>query len=336
MPFSFQTQGYEDMELSTQVVLAEALRRGVSIEILDRKENFIRLTRDGHTELVKDATRTSKDSYITSLVLGNKSVSKILLEEVGIRVPKGAAYDTRQAALLGMDLFVGRKIVVKPKTTNFGIGIGILEPEFAPVDYEKAVGDAFEHDRSIVVEEFLEGIECRFLVVAGKCVAVLHRVPANVVGDGQSSVQDLVAIKNQDPRRGVGHITPLEKIQLSEAELGVLSKQGLTPSSVPAEGQRIFLRENSNISTGGDSLDYTHKVHDQYLRIAERAAEAASAHICGVDVILENPNEEPTSENHGIIEINFNPVLYFHDFPYEGENHHVENAVLDLLGFPSL
>lgn len=336
MTLSFQTAGYEDMELSTQVLLAEALRRGVKVEVLDRKENFLRLSRGTHTELVKDATRTSKDSYVTSLALGNKVVSKILLDEAGIRVPKGADFDTPQAAHEAVKIFLGKKIVVKPKTTNFGIGISILNADFSERAFEQAVNMAFEHDQSILVEEFLEGKECRFLVVGTKCVAVLHRVPANVVGDGSSTVEALIDRKNQDPRRGQGHRTPLEKIQVTSVELAVLLKQNLSLGSVPTQGQLVYLRENSNISTGGDSIDYTDKVNEGYLRIAERAASAASAAICGVDLILQDPSAEPTVSNHGIIEINFNPVLYFHDFPFEGENRHVENAVLDLLGFPAL
>ncbi len=336
-PFlDFNLPGYEDLELSTQVVLAEALRRGVKVEVLDRSENFLRLSRGDHTELVKDATRTSKDSYVTSLALGNKEVSKILLDEAGIRVPKGGSYATLENALKDFSLYQGRKVVVKPKTTNFGIGIAILESDFNETTFETALRSAFSHDKSVLVEEFLEGIECRFLVINGACVAVLHRVPANVMGDGIRSIQGLVELKNQDPRRGVGHVTPLEKIQMGEAETVVLSKQGLSFASVPAEGQVVFLRENSNISTGGDSLDYTGKVHKNYLRIAERSAQAAEAKICGVDLILQAPNEPATPKNHGVIEINFNPVLYFHDFPFEGSNHHVEKAVLDLLGFPEL
>lgn len=329
----FQTPGYEDMELSTQMVIAEALQRGLTVEILDRKENFIRLSKKDHIEYVKDATRTSKDSYITSFVLGNKLVSKQILHEAGIRVPVGKSYETKESAVADYAPFSKRKCVIKPKNTNFGIGISILESPFALQTFIAAVETAFAEDNSILIEEFIQGIECRFLVIQGKTVAVLHRVPANVKGDGTHTIQELVAIKNQHPFRGEGYKTPLEKIVLGETELQMLSAQKRTPTTIPAQDEIIYLRKNSNISTGGDSLDYTDRVHPAYKQIAEKAAAAASAQICGIDLILSDPNAAPLPQNHAIIELNYNPVLYFHDFPMEGENHHVEKAVLDLLDF---
>ena len=107
----------------------------------------------------------------------------------------------------------------------------------------------------------------------------------------------------------------------------------MAPKNIPQAGQTIFLRHNSNISTGGDSLDFTDKVHPEYKKMAQKATQAIGASICGLDIILSHPEKAPTSKNHAIIELNYNPVLYFHDFPYEGKNRQVEKYVLDVLGF---
>ncbi len=323
------------MELSTQIIIAEALKRGVEVEVLDQHSQFIRLKKGKHVEYVESATKTSRDTYITSVILGNKIVTKIFLTEHGLSVPKGKHYENYHDALSGSESFIGKgkSIVVKPNTTNYGIGITILHRDFDEAELARAVTTAFGHDVSILVEEFMPGIECRFLVIDGKCVAVLQRIPANVVGDGAHTIQQLVNEKNDSPIRGKGHKTPLENIELNEEEIEVLREQKLTPESVLKEGHQVFLRWNSNISTGGDSIDFTDVVDEGYKRIAEKAAKAVDARICGVDIIGSDFEKKPTSSNYAIIELNYNPVLYFHNFPYEGENRDVGKYVLDLLNF---
>jgi glutamate--cysteine ligase len=335
MALPFQTPGYENLELSTQVVIAEALKRGVKVEVLDAEKQMIRLTKGDHVEYVESATKTSRDSYVTSVILGNKLVTKILLKEQGLCVPEGGHYDNYHDALADAGKFVdkGEAYVVKPKTTNYGIGVSVLIKGFTDADFVHALTIAFSHDSSVLVEKFIPGIECRFLVIDGKCVAVLQRMPANVTGDGTSTVRELVNEKNDNELRGKGHKTPLEIIELEEVEVEMLRVQKLSLESVLDKGHQIFLRRNSNISTGGDSLDYTDIVHEGYKRLAEEAAAVAGAKICGVDIISGAFEKAPDKNECAIIELNYNPVLYFHDFPFEGENRHVERHVLDLLGF---
>ncbi len=331
MKTDFQTKGYEDLELSTQVIIKEAIFRGIEVEVLDRKENFIRLTKEQKVEYIRQATETSVDSYVTALLMGNKGVTKKVLSEAGIRVPKGKVYDSRKKAFHDYPL-ISKKQVVKPKTTNYGIGISIVEANDKAM-FSDALTEAFKHDSSVIVEEFLKGKEYRFLVIGDQVAAVLHRVPANVTGNGTQSIKELVEIKNKDTRRGKGYITPLEKIELGNVELEVLQSRGFDEDSVPEKGKVVFLRKNSNISTGGDSIDFTDEVHEAYKKIAVQAAKIAGAKICGVDMLIQDVRECPAENNYGIIELNFNPVLYFHDFPFEGENREVEKYVLDLLEF---
>jgi len=333
MTHSFQLPGYEHLELSTQLIIREAFSRELKVEVLDEADQLIRISGDGRTEYIQEATRTSADSYITGFLLGNKWVGKRILKEAGVAVPEGKLYSIEAAALADFPHFQEGQWVVKPKTTNFGVGITLLSENVIEDDFRVAVARAFSEDETIIIERFVPGIECRFLVIGDECVAVLHRVPANVVGDGQHTISQLVEIKNTDPRRGTGYRTPLEKIALGDVELAELASQGLTLDSVPEHNQQIFLRRNSNISTGGDSIDYTDKVHPDYKAIAVKAAHAVGSNICGVDIILSDFSSSPSPTNHGVIELNYNPVLYFHDYPFEGENRHTARYVLDLLGF---
>jgi glutamate--cysteine ligase len=127
---------------------------------------------------------------------------------------------------------------------------------------------------AILIEEFIDGREFRFFVIGDEVVGILHRVPANVTGNGIQSIQELVQIKNQDPLRGKGYRTPLEKIQLGEAEAIFLRSQRKNFDYIPVPGEIVFLRENSNISTGGDSIDFTDDIPDSYKQIAIKAASA--------------------------------------------------------------
>ncbi|HLP03455.1 MAG TPA: hypothetical protein VK163_15620, partial [Opitutaceae bacterium] len=160
----------------------------------------------------------------------------------------------------------------------------------------------------------------------------LHRVPANVVGDGRRTIRELVAAKNEHPFRGEGYVKPLEKIVLGETELAFLAAAGLDPEMVPEARRTVFLRKNSNISTGGDSIDWTEAMPAVYHRLAERAAAALGAQIAGVDMIVSDPGDARAEAAYSIIELNFNPALHIHDFPETGENRRVERHVLDLLG----
>jgi len=180
--------GLEEMELSTQLLLKAAVRRGIRFEIVDRDDNFIVLTQGDRREYVKQATKTSLDSYSTVLVMENKVVTKEVLRRQGIRVPDGEEFRNLQDALQGYGNYKSRKIVVKPKSTNFGLGITIFTEAFTAGDYEQALAIAFEHDGAVLIEEFVPGKEYRFLVMGDEATGILHRVPANVTGDGVHTI----------------------------------------------------------------------------------------------------------------------------------------------------
>ncbi len=330
---NFSLKGYEDLELSTQILLKAAIKRGVKFEILDRKENFISLTKNNKTEYVVQATKTSLDSYSTVLIMENKLVTKKILERKNIRVPNGSYYTEKSEALSELYKYLNKKIVVKPNSTNFGLGITILPNNFTTQDFQTAIDFAFREDNTILIEEFIEGKEYRVFVLGDKVVGILNRVPANVLGNGIDPIRTLVKEKNKDLLRGTGYKKPLQKIQLGEAEETFLSTQNLDFEYIPKDGETIYLRENSNISTGGDSIDYTDDILDEYKEIAINSAKAAKATICGVDIMIKNINELPNNDNHGIIEINFNPAIHIHCFPYKGKNRKLGEKILDALGF---
>lgn len=327
----FKLKGYEDLELSTQILILDGMKHGIEYEMLDRRDNFISLKKGEHIEYVKQATKTSKDAYITALIMENKLVTKKVLEKNNIKVPKGGYYENIEDALGDYYKYKGNQIVVKPKSTNFGIGITIFKGDFTKEEYNRAVEIGFENDNEILIEEFIKGKEYRFLVINDEVCGILHRVPANVVGDGKSTIRELVEEKNKNPLRGKGYKTPLEKISLGEAEEMFLRESNKDFDYVPLENETVYLRENSNISTGGDSIDFTDDIDDSYKEIAIKAARSVNAKITGVDMMISDIKEKASSNNYGIIEINFNPAIHIHSYPYKGLNRKVAEKVLKLL-----
>ncbi|MBT2765880.1 bifunctional glutamate--cysteine ligase GshA/glutathione synthetase GshB [Paenibacillus sp. ISL-20] len=327
----YRFAGYEDLELSTQLLLKAAVKRGIRFKWMDRDENFVLLSKGTHQEYVKQATKTSLDSYSTVLIMENKVVTKEVLKQHGIRVPSGEAFQSLDEAMSTYETYRGTPIVIKPKSTNFGLGITIFNQDYSREDMKKAFEIAFSHDQTVLLEEFMTGKEYRFLVMGDQVVGVLHRVPANVVGDGIHTIEQLVHEKNTDPLRGKGYKTPLEKIQLGEAEEMFLKNHAMGWNDIPQLGEVIYLRENSNISTGGDSIDFTDEMPNSYKELAIQSAKAAGATICGVDIMIDSLEEEATDTNYSIIEINFNPAIHIHCYPYIGKNRKANEKILDLL-----
>ncbi|MCF7806405.1 MAG: hypothetical protein K9M07_00670 [Simkaniaceae bacterium] len=321
--------GYEGLEKSTQAVIREALKQNIHVEVLDAVENFIRLTKGSHQEVIKEATKTRLDHYISPLIMENKIISKQLLNEANLFTPKGASFTSFEEALRAYPSFEKIKIVVKPNTTNFGIAVYFIEPH-SRGEYEMALQSAFQHGSRVIVEEYFSGEEYRFLVIGEEVVGIIKRVPANVVGNGIDTIKNLVEKKNKDPR---SYKDAKTAIYLSEIELYYLSLQQLSPKSVPKEGEQIFLRHNSNVSTGGDSIDMTDEMHPQFRTIALQAARAGQAQICGVDIMIVNNQKPPSPTNYRIIEINHNPALLVHEFPIRGQPRNTAKPLLKLLGF---
>lgn len=334
----YALSAFDNMELSTQALLFDAIQKGLKIEILDERDQFISLQFGDHLEYVKNGNMTSHDSYISPLIMENKVVTKKVLAKAGFNVPQSIEFTDVKSAVENFPLFEKRAVVIKPKSTNFGLGISIFQQGVTNrEDFAKAVEIAFREDKEIMVEDYLQGTEYRFFVLGDQTLAVLLRVPANVIGDGVHTVAELVSAKNDHPLRGDGSRTPLKKIALGDIEQLQLKEQGLTVDSIPAKDQLVQLRANSNISTGGDSIDMTDEMHASYKEIAVGISKAMGAAVCGVDLIIPDLKKpaEPSLRSWGVIEANFNPMMMMHIFPFSGQSRRLTMNVIKML-FPEL
>ena len=324
---------HERMGPSTQSIVDAAVARGIP---------FKRLTAGSLVQLgwgskarKFQAAEVDQTSSVAEAIAQDKDLTKRLLHAAGVPVPLGRpVVDVQDAWAVAQEVRLadGWPVVVKPQDGNQGKGVTVnitTRPQL-----EAAYATALAYGSQVMVERFLPGHDFRLLVVGNQLVAAARRDPPQVLGDGVHSVAQLVEQVNQDPRRGSGHGTALTKIRLDDIALGRLASEGLTPDSIPAQGQRVVLRNNANLSTGGSATDVTDDVHPT---IAARAIEAAASiglHICGVDVIAESMLKPLEAQGGGIVEVNAAPGLRMHLAPSFGKARNVGQPMVDLL-FPA-
>ncbi len=272
------------------------------------------------------AAEIDATSAIAEAIAQDKQLTKKLLAAAGVPVPHGREVDSAEdawAAALEIDL----PVVVKPKDGNQGKGVtvNITSRDQLLAAYHTAS----EFSSKILVEKFLSGHDFRLLVVGDKLVAAARRDAPHVVGDGTLSVRELVHRVNSDPRRGSGHATSLTKIRFDDIALACLAGQGLETDSVPANGQRVLLRRNANLSTGGSATDVTDDVHPEVAARAVAAAQMIGLDICGVDMMTDSIHHTLEERGGGVVEVNAAPGLRMHVSPSFGKGRPVGEAVIN-------
>lgn len=313
------------LELSTKILVNEARKLNYKVEILSEADNAIRISNNTKQQIVIQATKTNADNYANILIMENKYLTKLLLAEQNIKVPVGIKLNKKDDYDLTQCL--NEQVVIKPLNTNFGLGISIFKNNDHTIeDLQYAVNRAFEYDQDIIIEQYQHGEEYRFLIIDDECLSIINRKPANVVGDGKSTIEQLIAIKNENPLRGENYAKPLEKIKVDDDVLNNLQLQSKSLNSVLEVDEYVYLRTMSNVSQGGESHEVSHLIADNYKQIAIKAAASIGVKICGVDMIIDQ-----ATGNYNIIELNFNPAIHMHMYPEFGQGYNVANKILQLL-----
>ncbi|HEX5788285.1 MAG TPA: cyanophycin synthetase [Woeseiaceae bacterium] len=276
------------------------------------------------------ATTTGNTSNIAVELAGDKEETNAILRDLGLPVPQQMLVRSAEQAVRAAER-IGYPVVLKPLNGNHGRGVSINLK--SPEEVELGFGKALEHGRAVVVESFIEGFDHRLVVIDGKLVAAAKRVPGHVVGDGQHTIEQLVEIVNQDPRRGVGHEKVLTRIEFDHQADRLLAKLGYDRKTVPSPGEIVYLRSTANLSTGGTAIDVTDSIHPDNRQMAVRAVNAIGLDIGGVDFLTRDITESYRDAGGGICEINAGPGFRMHVAPSEGKPRDVGGAVLDML-FP--
>ncbi len=294
--------------------------------------NHYSLVQFGHGRYQQriQATTTGGTSNIAVELAGDKEETNGILRDLGLPVPQQQLVRSASDAVRAAER-IGYPVVVKPLSGNHGRGVSInlRTGDEVRVGFDKAR----EHGRTVIVESYLEGFDHRLLVINGELVAAAKRVPGHVVGDDKHTIEELVDIVNEDPRRGVGHEKVLTRLEFDHQAERLLAKKGYDHKTVPGKDEVVYLRSTANLSTGGTAIDVTDVMHPDNREMAIRAIKAIGLDIGGVDFLTRDISESYRDTGGGICEVNAGPGFRMHVAPSEGQPRDVAGPVIDML-FP--
>ncbi|TRV09960.1 MAG: cyanophycin synthetase [Microcystis wesenbergii Mw_MB_S_20031200_S109] len=316
---------------STETIVKEAQARNIPWLLLSARA-MVQLGYGVHQKRIQ-ATLSSFSGILAVELACDKEGTKTILKDGGIPVPRGTVIQYLDELSAAIEEVGGFPIVIKPLDGNHGRGISIDVKNQQEAEEAYDLASAASKTRSVIVERYYKGSDHRILVINGKVAAVAERIPAHVVGDGRSTIEELIDITNQDPNRGDGHANVLTKITIDKTALNVLGKQGYELTSILAHGEIAYLRATANLSTGGIAVDRTDEIHPENVWIAQRVAKLIGLDIAGIDVVTEDIRK-PLKEVDGVIvEVNAAPGFRMHVAPSRGLPRNIAAPVIDML-FP--
>ncbi|MCZ8027408.1 MAG: cyanophycin synthetase [Microcystis sp. LE19-10.1B] len=316
---------------STETIVKEAQARNIPWLLLSARA-MVQLGYGVHQKRIQ-ATLSSFSGILAVELACDKEGTKTILKDGGIPVPRGTVIQYLDELSAAIEEVGGFPIVIKPLDGNHGRGISIDIKNQQEAEEAYDLASAASKTRSVIVERYYKGSDHRILVINGKVAAVAERIPAHVVGDGRSTVEELIEITNQDPNRGDGHANVLTKITIDKTALNVLEKQGYELTSILPQGAIAYLRATANLSTGGIAVDRTDEIHPENVWIAQRVAKLIGLDIAGIDVVTDDIRK-PLKEVDGVIvEVNAAPGFRMHVAPSRGLPRNIAAPVIDML-FP--
>ena len=318
----------EGLGPSTSSIIKEAEARGIPWIRLN-KYSLCQLGYGANQKRIQ-ATVTSETSKIGVEIACDKEETKDLLEQAEVPIPKGDIIRTERGLKEAVD-YVGFPLVIKPVNGNHGRGIttNINSLDEALIGFKEAK----EVSRLVIVEKYITGEDHRLLVINNKLVAAAKRTPAHVIGDGKSTIQELVDEVNKDERRGYGHEKVLTEIDINSLTLEILKEMDMTTESVPKKGEMVKLKSTANLSTGGTAEDITELIHPYNVFMAERISKIIGLDICGIDIMAEDLTKPLNKSGGAVLEVNAGPGFRMHLQPTSGLPRNVGGHVVDML-FP--
>ncbi len=322
--------------LSTHLIVAEAKRRGIKAKKLITKGEYslsslVEFVWEGQVEYMV-GQRISESDSVAYWIQKNKYYTKLFFKRAGVSVSPGEVFKASDTAeVVAYAKKIGYPLVVKKIMGTHGddVYVNVRTADELKEKLKKFPGN-------VLIEKMFIGSEYRLFATKERFVAATRRIPANVVGDGLKTIKELVLQKNADPRRSDGYTTPLVAIKLDEETDSTLSKQKRKLTDIPKLGEQIFLRENSNLSTGGDSIDVTDEVHPEVKELAVKTVKAIPGlAYAGIDFLTSRDiSKAPSKNSYVIIEVNDSPMISMHHYPYEGKTRDAAGAIVDML-FPT-
>jgi cyanophycin synthetase len=331
IPIQEYLEGVKDKKRKNFILAA--LKMGVKIGVLSEDFRLLKLSWKGKKRILyKSKTYINKDpsAYFTK----NKEITKILLQDAGINVPKGIFARNYADALRLMEkegIFF--PVVVKPldAAEGFCVTVDIQNKKELAAAVKKIKHSKNKYRMQLsgffMVEKLVSGNDYRILVLNNKVIACAERVPAYVTGDGKNNIRNLIKIFNKKR-------PPAYLLKTDTSVLMLLREKNLTLNSIMPKGQHLQLRKNANISTGGRAVDKTGKVSKRFVDIASKCTKALGLNYGGIDIMTDDITSNNPLHPYFIIEINGNPDYEPHEKPLvSGKGVHVaEILVKEFMG----
>ena len=312
---------------STAAIVQAAKRRQIPALRLKPEESLVQFGYGARARRIR-AAETDATSTVAEAIAQDKELTRNLLDVAGVPTPCGEPVASA-GEVWAIAQEIGLPVVIKPRFGNMGKGVATNLSGRA--EMVAAFERAAQHGGGVLIEQFAPGDDYRLLVVGDRLIAAALRSPAHVIGDGKSSISELVGEVNRDPRRGVGHATALSRIDLGPSALAVLAGQGHETGSVPSRGEKVVIRTNANLSTGGTAIDVTDTVHPDVARRAVDAAIATGLDVAGVDIVARDISKPLEEQGGTVLEVNACPGLRMHLQPSGGLSRPVGEAIVDML-----
>jgi len=284
-----------------RIIVNEALRRGIAVDVIDAEQGYFELTSGGRSIVCRE----SLSELTTAIAMSrcdNKMVTSRLLGDAGVNVPAqviATDIDDNESFLA-----THKKIVVKPLDAEQGLGITVGVEDSN--ELQQAINLAEKYGSNVILEQYVKGHDLRVIVIDYKVVAAAVRKPAMVRGNGQKSILELIG---KQSRRRAALTDGESKIPLDGETERCINKQGYKLSDILPKGKTLQVRETANLHTGGTIHDVTDKLHPELIKAAEKAARTLDIPVVGLDLLVPDVHKK----NYVIIEANERPGLANHE-----------------------
>ncbi|PIR84013.1 cyanophycin synthetase [Candidatus Kaiserbacteria bacterium CG10_big_fil_rev_8_21_14_0_10_51_14] len=193
-------------------------------------------------------------------------------------------------------------VIVKPNSGSQGVGVALVHSK---QEFFRAMKEIFKGDKIALVQRQVCGKDYRIVVLDNEIISAYERIPLNVIGDGRSTIRQLLTKK----ARAFHKANRDTQIKMKDSRIAnKLKHQGLTMRSIPRRGERVFLLDNANLSSGGDSIDVTKKIHPELKKIAIKLTKDMGLRMCGVDLMVDGDIANKL-KRYWILETNAAPGL---------------------------
>ncbi len=284
-----------------RIIVDEARRRGIHVEVIDAEGGLFRLTWGGRSIRCRESLSELTSSVALS-ICDDKRMTRRIVEAAGVRVPE--RFDPDDTAALRAALAAHGQLVVKPARGEQGKGVAVGLSTLEAV--EAAVAEARRLCPEVLVEEQVAGEDLRLVLIDYKVVAAAVRRPPRVVGDGRSTVRAL--IEHQSRRRAAA-TGGESRIPIDMETERTLAEGGWSLDDVAPIDEEIMVRKAANLHLGGTIHDVTDEVHPTLVAAATAAARAIDIPVTGIDLMVTSPRQP----DYAFIEANERPGLANHE-----------------------